>query len=206
MNNQGLEALAALASAAPSTSNRGSGAATGKRNAGGDGSKSKGTSNGDGNSVQDGQSTSQSSYNGDSLSAPQMAQWQQLMTTLANSGGGGGSNMMASNPNLSFLSSLQQQQLSSAPSAQDNNSFMMGMQNMAYYQLMGQSQAANQQNQMSALSNLASQLSRANQNGSSGLGKSLQNPLASFLQGEYGLHVVVRGFGVRRTASFSMVL
>ena len=184
MNNQGLEALAALASAAPSSasSSRGSGdAKSGER--GSVGSRDSGTST-QGGGVDSSsssheintQNTTQTSQNSEQSTNPsQLSQWQQLMSSLAATGGGN-ANSLASNPNLAFLSGLQQ---SSQP---DHSSLMMAMQNMAQYQLMAQAQAANQ-NQLSALSNLAMQLSRANQQ-SGGLGYSLQNPLASFLKGK----------------------
>mmetsp|Transcript_10461 Transcript_10461/g.21297 ORF Transcript_10461/g.21297 Transcript_10461/m.21297 type:complete len:472 (+) Transcript_10461:91-1506(+) len=179
MNNQGLEALAALATAAPSSSNRGAGEA--KRSGERAGSREPGTSASGGSengSAREGQSqTQQSSQHGDRANpnASQLAQWQQLMSSLAAQGGGGSANPIASNPNLSFLSGLQQQN-----SQLDSSSLLAAMQNMAQYQMMAQAQAASQ-NQFSGLSSLAAQLARTNPQ-ASGLGFGLQNPLSSLLK------------------------
>ena len=179
MNNQGLEALAALATAAPSSSNRGAGEAkrSGERTGG---SRESGTSasggSENGSSTREGQSQApQSSQHGDhgSPSASQMAQWQQIMSSLAAQGGNANP---SSNPNLSFLSGLQHS------SQSESSPLLMAMQNMAQYQMMAQAQAASQ-NQFSALSNLAAQLSRTNPQ-AAGLGFSLQSPLASLLKGK----------------------
>ena len=181
MNNQGLEALAALASAAPSSAtNRGSGD-SGERGGGGSrealgASASVGSENGSLSREQP-QQGSQSSHNGDqSNHSQQLAQWQQLMSSLAASGGNPNALGPNSNASLSFLSGMQQ----SPPT--ENSSLMMAMQNMAQYQLMAQAQAASQ-NQLSALSNLALQLSRTNPQ-TNGIGLSLQNPFASLLKGK----------------------
>jgi hypothetical protein len=119
--------------------------------------------------------------------ASQMSsQIQQLMSSLAASSGGNPgtpSNNTTGNQNLSsFLAGF------SGSGQTDNSSLMLAMQNAAQYnnllaQAQAQAQAANQQNQISALSNLAMQLSRGAQ--PSGLGLGLQNPLASFFDGKY---------------------
>lgn len=191
MNNQGLEALAALASAAPSslTANRGSGESslnrsTGERGAGGS-REASGTAGSvasdNGSSTRDAAAPQapQSAQQGDQANqAPQLAQWQQLMSNLAASGGN--ANVLGANPGatgLSLLTGLQQ-----APQA-DNSSLLAAMQNMAQYQLMAQAQAASQ-NQLSAISNLAAQLSRTNQQ-ANGMGLSLQNPFATLFKGTF---------------------
>ena len=194
MNNQGLEALAALASAAPSTAtNRGTG-----DSANGSGAERGGSREASGAAAsvgsETGSATAQATQAATHAEQPthpaQLAQWQQLMSNLAASGGN--PNVMASNASggLGLLSGMQ-----SAPPT-DNSSLMMAMQNMAHYQLMAQAQAQAQaqaasQNQLSALSNLAAQLSRTNPQ-ASGLGLSLQNPFSSLLKGKFIVLIVMR--------------
>lgn len=185
MNNQGLEALAALATAAPSSSNRGAGEATrlGERAGGSREPSAPASGVGDnGSSTRDGQvQAHQSSQKGDhsqsTPSANQMAQWQQIMSGLAAQQGGNASSMAPNNQSLSFLSGMQH-----SAQSDNNSSLLMAMQNMAQYQMMAQSQAASH-DQYSALSNLAKQLSRTNHQ-PAGLGFSPQNPFASLFKGK----------------------
>jgi hypothetical protein len=177
-NHQGLEALAALASAAPPTESRVPGDAnrTAERDTTGRAGKSETpTASSANQTVQSNQGIEQG------LNPTQSAQWQQIMSSLASAGANTnqlGSNPLASGPNLSLLAGMQ-----ANPNPQhDSSSLLMAMQNMAYYQLMAQSQAASQ-NQLSALSNLAAQISRTNPQATA-LALAGQNPLSSFLKGK----------------------
>ena len=200
MNNQGLEALAALASAAPSTatnrgtgdSSNGSGERGGSREASGT-AASVGSDNGS-SSRDVATQGAQSAQHGEQAAHPaQLAQWQQLMSNLTSSGGN--PNVLGSNPGagLGLLSGMQL-----TPSG-DNSSLMMAMQNMAHYQLMAQAQAQaqaqaasqNQLSQLSALSNLAAQLSRSNPS-PGGLGLLQQSPFAQLLKGKFIVTLVIR--------------
>lgn len=192
MNNQlGLEALAALASAAPppAPGQRSSGETTQTSEGGGSQSSgsaaggttttgSTGGSDGKPSSARDNSNPSQKIDPASQSSASQMSsQIQQLVSSLAASGGGSNPNAV-NNQGFPFLSGLP------STGQTDNSSLMMAMQNAAHYNLLAQAQAANQQNQLSALSNLAMQLSRGSHpQGPPGLGLGLQNPLASFFDG-----------------------
>ena len=198
MNNQGLEALAALASAAPSSSTNRSGDTSNRSGSGGSREASgSAASTGNESASSSREAGGQATQPSDQTSASsQLPPWQQIMALAAASGGNG--NPLGSNPasNLSLLQGM------NSGAHQDNSSLMMAMQNMAQYQLMAQAQAqAASQNQLSALSNLAMQLSRTNPQ-ANGLGLPLQNPFASLLKGkldESGVAVC----GIKRPAFIS---